>query len=153
MTYQNPDPLREHDLDRNVQIDPSIDRDYGSNAMWGWIAGAVVLVLLLVFLFGGSNQGTNTASNQPTAPVVNTPPANNIANAPRSNTRPPATVTVTLRTTGGSLSMRRKCRIRSLHGCSPGLCMAPGLAFRLHRVGGSRISALLFDFSVRVVNF
>ena len=90
MTYQNPDPLREHDLDRNVQIDPSIDRDYGSNAMWGWIAGAVVLVLLLVFLFGGSNQGTNTASNQPTAPVVNTPPANNIANAPRSNTRPPA---------------------------------------------------------------
>jgi hypothetical protein len=57
--------------------------------MWGWIAGAVVLVLLLVFMFGGSNE-TNTASNQPSAPVVNTPPANNIANAPRGNTMPPA---------------------------------------------------------------
>jgi hypothetical protein len=90
MTYQDPDPLRERDLDRNVQIDRSLERDYGSNAMWGWLAGAVVLVLMLVFLFGGSNEGTNTASNQPTAPVVNTPPANNIANAPRANTTPPA---------------------------------------------------------------
>ena len=52
MTYQDPDPLRDRDLDRNV----AIDRDYGSNAMWGWIAGAVVLVLMLVFLFGGSNE-------------------------------------------------------------------------------------------------
>jgi hypothetical protein len=107
MTYQDPDPLRpdplrERDLDRNVQIDSSIERDYGSNAMWGWIAGAVVLVLMLVFLFGGSNTGTNTASNQPTAPVVNTPPANNIANAPRANTTPPASS----ETTGQSSSPR-----------------------------------------------
>jgi hypothetical protein len=85
MTYQDPDPLRNSDLDRTARI----DRDYGSNAMWGWIAGAVVLVLLLVFMFGGSNE-TNTASNQPNAPVVNTPPANNIANAPRGSTTPPA---------------------------------------------------------------
>ncbi len=84
MTYQDPDPLR----DRN--LDPMADRDYGANAMWGWIAGAVVLVLLLVFMFGGSNE-TNTASNQPrtSAPIINTPPANNMAN-PRSNTAPPA---------------------------------------------------------------
>ena len=86
MTYQDPDPLRNSNLDRDARI----DRDYGSNAMWGWIAGAVVLVLLLVFMFGGSNE-TNTASNQsPTAPVVNTPPANSIANPPRANTMPPA---------------------------------------------------------------
>ena len=86
MTYQDPDPLRDTDLDtRNARI----ESEYGSNAMWGWIAGAVVLVLMLVFLFGGSNE-TNTASNQPNAPVVNTPPANNTANAPRSNTTPPA---------------------------------------------------------------
>ena len=52
MTYQDPDPLRDSDLDRDARI----DRDYGSNAMWGWIAGAVVLVLMLVFLFGGSHQ-------------------------------------------------------------------------------------------------
>ena len=86
MTYQDPDPLLDRDLHRNARI----DRDYGSNAMWGWIAGAVVLVLMLVFLFGGTNE-TNTASNQSTtAPVVNTPPANNMANSPRSNTTPPA---------------------------------------------------------------
>ena len=41
MTYQDPDPLRDSDLDRDARI----DRNYGSNAMWGWIAGAVVLVL------------------------------------------------------------------------------------------------------------
>ena len=90
MTYQDPDPLRDRDLDRDVRIDRSADRDYGSNAMWGWIAGAVVLVLMLVFLFGGSNETTNTASNQTSAPVVNTPPANNIANAPRGTPTPPA---------------------------------------------------------------
>ncbi|MEA2986400.1 MAG: hypothetical protein QOD94_2654 [Alphaproteobacteria bacterium] len=86
MTYQDPDPLRDGDLDREARI----DRDYGSNAMWGWIAGAVVLVLMLVFLFGGTTDSTNTASNQPNAPVVNTPPANNIANAPRGSVNPPA---------------------------------------------------------------
>ena len=86
MTYQDPDPLRHRDLDPTARI----DSDYGSNAMWGWIAGAVVLVLLLVFMFGGSTNETNTASNQTNAPVVNIPPANNIANAPRGNTMPPA---------------------------------------------------------------
>jgi hypothetical protein len=88
MTYQDPDPLRDGDLDRNARI----DRDYGSNAMWGWIAGAVVLVLMLVFLFGGTND-TNTASNQQpsaNAPVINTPPANNMANSPRGTVNPPA---------------------------------------------------------------
>jgi hypothetical protein len=86
MTYQDPDPLRDRDLERDARI----DRDYGSNAMWGWIAGAVVLVLMLVFLFGGTGDNTNTASNQSNAPVVNTPPANNIANAPRGTVNPPA---------------------------------------------------------------
>lgn len=86
MTYQDPDPLRDSDLDRDARI----DRNYGSNAMWGWIAGAVVLVLMLVFLFGGTGDNANTASNQSTAPVVNTPPANNIANAPRGTINPPA---------------------------------------------------------------
>lgn len=87
MTYQNPDPLHNPDLQRR---NAEIEREYGSNATWGWIAGAVVLVLLLVFMFGGSNE-TNTASNQSTnAPIVNTPPANNMANAPRPIPAPPA---------------------------------------------------------------
>ena len=95
MTYQDPDPLRDSDLDRDARIDRNlnrearIDRAYGSTAMWGWIAGAVVLVLMLVFLLGGTTDSTNTASNQPSAPVVNTPPANNIANAPRGSVNPP----------------------------------------------------------------
>jgi hypothetical protein len=90
MTYQDPD-LR----DRELRSSRVRDRDYGSNAMWGWIAGAVVLVLMLVFLFGGTTENTNTADmrSQPSAnaPVVNTPPANNIANAPRGATVPPGT--------------------------------------------------------------
>src|SRR3954469_19751119 len=103
MTYQDPDPLRDRDLDRNVQMNRGSDRDYGSNAMWGWIAGAVGLVLMLGFLFGGSDE-TNTASNQsnPSAPVVNTPPANNMANAPRGTTNPPTSS----ETTGQSSSPR-----------------------------------------------
>ena len=89
MTY---DPnLRDPNLDRD--LDRRIDRDYGSNAMWGWIAGAVLLVLMLVFLFGGTNEPTTTASNQPNAPVINTPPANNMATAPRGSVRPPGAET------------------------------------------------------------
>lgn len=91
MTYQDPDPLRDPNLDRATM---RRDRDYGSNAMWGWIAGAVVLVLILVFLFGGSSN-TNTADmrSQPSAsaPVINPPPANNVANAPRPATPPAET--------------------------------------------------------------
>jgi hypothetical protein len=91
MTYQDPD-LR----DRELRSSRVRDRDYGSNAMWGWIAGAVVLVLMLVFLFGGTTENTNTADmrGQPnaSAPTINTPPANNIANAPRAAT-PPAETT------------------------------------------------------------
>lgn len=88
MTYQDPD-LRDREL-RSTRVR---DRNYGSNAMWGWIAGAVVLVLMLVFLFGGTTETTNTADMQSStnAPVVNTPPANNTANAPRSAIVPPGT--------------------------------------------------------------
>lgn len=90
MTYQDPD-LRDREL-RSTRVR---DGNYGSNAMWGWIAGAVVLVLMLVFLFGGTSETTNTADmrgqSSTNAPVVNTPPANNIANAPRGAIVPPGT--------------------------------------------------------------
>ena len=95
MTYQNPDPLREHDLDRNVQIDPSIDRDYGSNAMWGWIAGAVVLALVLVFVFARGQSTDTTASNVPAPPATTgmAPPANTPTTPPASTPRPAPTTT------------------------------------------------------------
>ena len=51
-----------------------------SNAMWGWIAGGIVLALLLVFIFGRSPSTTDTASTEmsPTNPTpattTTTPP-------------------------------------------------------------------------------
>jgi hypothetical protein len=99
MTYQDPDPLRpdplrDRDLDR-LNADSDLRERSSSNAMWGWIAGAVVLVLMLVFLFrGADNMNTADMRTQPnaSAPTVNTPPANNIANAPRPAS-PPAETT------------------------------------------------------------
>ncbi len=83
MTYQDPDPLRDRDLNPRMQSD--MRRDTGFNAMWGWIAGAVVLVLLLVFMFGGTqNTATTDINNSPAAPTITTPPANDNAAAPRS---------------------------------------------------------------------
>jgi hypothetical protein len=89
MTYQDPDPLRDRDLDPNAATRSDLRRESGSNAMWGWIAGAIVLVLMLVFLFGGTQNPTTTdANNAPSQATVNTPPANNTANAPRPMTAP-----------------------------------------------------------------
>lgn len=39
-----------------------------SNAMWGWIAGGVVLALLLLFVFGRAPNTADTASNNMNAP-------------------------------------------------------------------------------------
>ena len=64
MTYQDPDPLRDRNLDptRSPNLDPSLDREYGSNAMWGWIAGGIVLALVLMFVFSNTGTNTNTAA-------------------------------------------------------------------------------------------
>jgi hypothetical protein len=56
-----------------------------SNAMWGWIAGGIVLALLLVFVFGRSPT-TDQASNQMTAP----PPGQSTLSPPSSPATPPA---------------------------------------------------------------
>ena len=58
-----------------------------SNAMWGWIAGGVVLALLIVFIFG-SSPTTQQASNQMTAPPPGQTTLSPPANPPRT---PPAT--------------------------------------------------------------
>ena len=48
-----------------------------SNAMWGWVAGAVVLALVLMFVFTRSPSNENTASNVPAPPAatISSPPA------------------------------------------------------------------------------
>jgi hypothetical protein len=47
-----------------------------SNAMWGWVAGGIVLALVLMFVF--SNTGRNTSSTAdngiPPASTTNAPP-------------------------------------------------------------------------------
>jgi hypothetical protein len=55
-----------------------------SNAMWGWIAGGIVLALLLVFVFGRT-PSTDTASNSMTAP----PPGQSTLSPPSSPATPP----------------------------------------------------------------
>src|SRR5262245_51100787 len=58
-----------------------------SNAMWGWIAGAVVLALVLVFIFGRMNSSDmasdTTTTTSPPATTGMAPPRN-----PERNTLP-----------------------------------------------------------------
>jgi hypothetical protein len=54
-----------------------------SNAMWGWVAGAVVLALVLMFVFTRGQVSDTTASNVPSAPMTT-------GSAPR-NMAPPVT--------------------------------------------------------------
>jgi hypothetical protein len=67
-----------------------------SNAMWGWIAGAVVIALILAFVFT-QGQGTNTASNEAVPRQTETtgmaPPRNQAPPATRQAPRPaPSTI-------------------------------------------------------------
>jgi hypothetical protein len=69
------DPLfKDPRLDTPVQEDEIRRRRMaemeGSNAMWGWIAGAVVLALVLVFIFARGQSTDTTASNVPSPPVT-----------------------------------------------------------------------------------
>lgn len=72
MTYQDPDPLRDRDID--PRLNPNVP-NFGSSSMWGWIAGMAVLVLLLVFLFGSGAQNVQTTDStlSPAAPTITTP--------------------------------------------------------------------------------
>jgi len=69
-----------------------------NNAMWGWVAGAVVLALVLLFVFTrGQVSDTNTASNMPNPPAATTgmapltSPAPAIKPAPTPAPIPPST--------------------------------------------------------------
>jgi|GEM_PF-1250874 len=96
--YRNPndDYLNTQDPFRN---DPKLDPNVRApNAAWGWIAAAVFLVVVLAVAFGFGHKpgqlGTNTASNDVTAPAANrmAPPATvpppSIAPAPGTPTPP-----------------------------------------------------------------
>ena len=60
-------PLQEDDI-RSQRLNEL----ESSNAMWGWIAGAVVLALVLMFVFTRGSVNDNTASNVPAPPAATT---------------------------------------------------------------------------------
>ncbi len=70
--YRNPNDPFYRDERRDLSYDPDA-RSY--NATWGWIAGALFLVVILAIAFGVGREPTQTASNEvnPTAPVQMAP--------------------------------------------------------------------------------
>jgi len=60
-------PLQEDDI-RSQRLNEL----ESSNAMWGWIAGAVVLALVLMFVFTRGQVNDTTASNVPAPPATTT---------------------------------------------------------------------------------
>src|SRR4051794_25480690 len=60
-------PLQEDDI-RSQRLNEL----ESSNAMWGWIAGTVVLALVLMFVFTRGQVNDTTASNVPSPPAATT---------------------------------------------------------------------------------
>jgi hypothetical protein len=82
-------PLQEDDI-RSQRLNEL----ESSNAMWGWVAGAVVLALVLMFVFTRGSVNDTTASNVPAPPATTTgsaPPRTPAAPTPAPATTPPAT--------------------------------------------------------------
>jgi hypothetical protein len=85
----DPPPLREDEI-RSQRLDEL----ESSNAMWGWVAGAVVLALVLMFVFTRGQFNDTTASNAPppaatttgSAPTGSAPPAANMPSPAPSTT-------------------------------------------------------------------
>jgi hypothetical protein len=63
----DPPPLRDEDI-RSQRLNELSS----SNAMWGWVAGAVVLALVLIFVFTRGQVSDTTASNNMPAPRTTT---------------------------------------------------------------------------------
>ena len=88
-------PLQEDDI-RSQRLNEL----ESTNAMWGWIAGAVVLALVLMFVFSRGQVNDTTASNMATPPAATTgsaPPK-----APAAPMSQPAPKPATPSTTTGS---------------------------------------------------
>ena len=66
-----------------------------SNAMWGWVAGGIMVALLLVFVFGRS-PSTDQANTQMTAP----PPGPSTLSPPSAPPTPPTAQRPAPATTG-----------------------------------------------------
>jgi len=76
----DPPPLRDDEI-RSQRLNAL----ESSNAMWGWVAGAVVLALVLMFVFTRGQVSDTTANNVPVPPAATT-----TGSAPSVNPAPPA---------------------------------------------------------------
>lgn len=86
MTYQDPnDPLRTTDPNR---MPPRVIENE-SSSMWGWIAGAVVVVLLAFALIGFLGRDDNVATIQQMPP--NAAPPSTVGSAPVTRPSSPMT--------------------------------------------------------------
>ena len=81
------DPRMDDPMRQDIQRSQRLSEMEQSNAMWGWIAGGVVLALLLVFIFARTpnTSDTESVSNPPatTGSATRTPATPPTAQAPR----------------------------------------------------------------------
>ena len=77
----------------DIRRDQRLGELEASNAMWGWIAGGVVLALLLLFVFGRAPNTSDTASIEPPAASTTLAPPRTPAQPPTANIprQPPST--------------------------------------------------------------
>ncbi len=59
------------DFDRRMELDRRMEMEHrmGSPTPWGWIAGAVFIIVILALVFT-SNEGTRTAGNDADQPAT-----------------------------------------------------------------------------------
>jgi hypothetical protein len=90
----DPPPLQEDEIRAQ-----RLNELESSNAMWGWVAGAVVLALVLMFVFTRGQVNDTTASNTVPSPPTTTgsaptqSPTPPIATAPKPVPATPSTTT------------------------------------------------------------
>src|SRR6185295_14434574 len=84
----DPPPLQEEDLRAR-----RLNELESSNAMWGWVAGAVVLALVLVFVFTRGQVDNSTSASLPAPPATtgSAPPANSLPPGTQNPQRSPST--------------------------------------------------------------
>lgn len=79
--FTNPDPTAPRGPDptlanRDPMVTDPLERDRTGGAMWGWIAGIAVLILIAFILVGGWGWGGwgggNTVANAPANPPATT---------------------------------------------------------------------------------
>jgi hypothetical protein len=71
--FRNSDPLYRdpNDPTGNYGYEPA----GGANASWGWLAGAVILLVVLGIAFGIGHEPSRVASNDVSPPTAMAPPA------------------------------------------------------------------------------